>query len=61
MPSIIQNAGRGDSLWVKNILNRSSGDLSMVEIRGSKMHLPVRLSSPKEACFQSLRYVVSIK
>ncbi|KOB65622.1 Uncharacterized protein OBRU01_22446, partial [Operophtera brumata] len=58
MPSIIQNANREDSLWVKNTLNRSSGDLASVEIKGSRMYRPICLSSPKEASYQSLRYYV---
>ncbi|CAH0398542.1 unnamed protein product [Chilo suppressalis] len=48
IPAIQQNAaGKGNtSLWVQNILNRSSCDVSCLEVSGTKLHPPAPLQSP---------------
>ncbi|XP_063825904.1 uncharacterized protein LOC135075389 [Ostrinia nubilalis] len=56
IPAIEQDAGRDGSLWVQNILHRSSCDLSCIEVRGSRLHLPLHFPPPDEGTVQSLRY-----
>ncbi|KAG6449224.1 hypothetical protein O3G_MSEX005921 [Manduca sexta] len=54
IPSIEQNAGRSTSLWIKNILNRSSCEVSSVTLRGSRVRPPLQLQPPDEFTLQSM-------
>ncbi|KAJ0176889.1 hypothetical protein K1T71_008068 [Dendrolimus kikuchii] len=54
VPTIVQNAGRDASLWIKNILNRSSGELTPIELRGTKLYQQIHLSSQIDNSLQSL-------
>ncbi|XP_037294362.1 uncharacterized protein LOC115442940 [Manduca sexta] len=54
IPSIEQNAGRSASLWIKNILNRSSCEVSSVTLRGSRVRPPLQLQPRDEVTLQSM-------
>ncbi|CAH2227664.1 jg25699, partial [Pararge aegeria aegeria] len=49
------------SLWVQNILNRSSGDLLSLRVQGSRMHLPVTLEATEEGSLQSVRIKIQVE
>nr|XP_032517377.1 uncharacterized protein LOC116770133 [Danaus plexippus plexippus] len=55
-PTLKQDASGDNNLWVRNILNGSSGNLATIKVTGSKIHPPTPLQISDDSSLQSISW-----
>ncbi|CAG9562245.1 unnamed protein product [Danaus chrysippus] len=55
-PTLKQDASGDNNLWVRNILNGSSGNLAAIKVIGSKIHPPAPLHISDDTSLQSISW-----